>query len=203
VHSLGARPLNDKSVSLPHILYLAQKLMQRLGIVVTTLGGPENCCGAFHWHFGDEDMEKQFANISLMSFRRIKAKPVLSLCPDCDYSFGHHQKKHHTFSHVNISDIFIEHLDEPKKRWSIRSSARSSASPRSRRAAPPRLDQHPSLDAGGAGARNHRFAQVAGSGAALRGKVKALRHLDNVDRAVEQLRPRIAKFGYNQKDVRS
>ena len=61
MHSLGARPLNDKSVSLPHILYLAQKLMQRLGIVVTTLGGPENCCCAFHWHFGDEDMEKKVA----------------------------------------------------------------------------------------------------------------------------------------------
>ncbi len=34
-------------------------------------------------------------------------------------------------------------------------------------------------------------------------KLKALRHLDNVDRAVEQLRPRIAKFGYNREDVRS
>ena len=30
-----------------------------------------------------------------------------------------------------------------------------------------------------------------------------LRHLDNVDRAVEQVRPCIAKFGYNQEDVRS
>ena len=58
MHSLGARPRNDKSVSLPHIPYLAQKLMQRLGIVFTKLLGPENCCGAFQWHFGDEDMEK-------------------------------------------------------------------------------------------------------------------------------------------------
>ena len=34
-------------------------------------------------------------------------------------------------------------------------------------------------------------------------KLKELRHLDNVDRAVEQLRPRIAKFGYNLENVRS
>ena len=138
-----------------------------------------------------------------MAFRRIKAKQVLSLCPDCDYSFGRHQKKHRSFSRVNISDIFIEHLDELKKNGPSDQAQGHLASPRSRRAAPPRLDQHPSPEAGGAGARNHRFAQVAGAGAALRGKVKALRHLDNVDRAVEQLRPRIAKFGYNREDVRS
>ena len=42
-----------------------------------------------------------------------------------------------------------------------------------------------------------------GPGLPFEEMLKALRHLDNVDRAVEQLRPRIAKFGYNQKDVRS
>ena len=42
-----------------------------------------------------------------------------------------------------------------------------------------------------------------GPGLPFEEKLKELRHLDNVDRAVEQVRPRIAKFGYNQKDVRS
>lgn len=96
--------------NVPHIPSLAQKIMRALGIEFTTLGGPENCCGAFHWHFGDQDLEKQVANISLASFRRLKAKTVLSLCPDCDYSFGRHVAKQHTFRHLNISEIFVEHL---------------------------------------------------------------------------------------------
>ena len=204
MHSLGARPFNDKSVSLPHIPYLAQKLMQRLGIVVTTLGGPENCCGAFHWHFGDEDMEKQVANISLMAFRRIKAKQVLSLCPDCDYSFGHHQKKHLTFSHVNISDIFIEHLDELKKlmvhpvKRKVMVHHHEHDELRSRNSTNIlRLMQAvPGLEI-------IDSPKSLGPGLPFEEKLKELRHLDNVDRAVEQLRPRIAKFGYNQKDVRS
>ena len=100
--------------NVPHIPYLAQKIMGRLGLGFTTLGGPENCCGAFHWHFGDADLEKQVANISLASFRRVKAKTVLSLCPDCDYSFGRYMAKQHTFRHVNISEIFVEHLDALK-----------------------------------------------------------------------------------------
>src|SRR6185369_1016761 len=71
--------------NVPHIPHLAQKVLGALGVEFTTLGGPENCCGAFHWHFGDEAMERQVANISLTAFQRIKAQTVLSLCPDCDY----------------------------------------------------------------------------------------------------------------------
>lgn len=253
--------------NVPHIPYLAQKLMQRLGIVFTTLGGPENCCGAFHWHFGDKDMEKQVANISLMAFRRIKAKQVLSLCPDCDYSFGRHQKKHHTFSHVNISEIFIEHLDElkklmvhPVKRKVIvhhhehdELRRRDSAnilllmqavpgleiidSPKSlgpglhcQTVAPMPADDAAAMfaDATELGAdymvvpyhscyRQHCKMQLQygvevqyylgiiaqAVGLPFEEKFKELRLLDNVDRAVEQLRPRIAKFGYSEEDVRS
>jgi Fe-S oxidoreductase len=100
--------------NVPHIPSLAQKIMRALGISFTTLGGPENCCGAFHWHFGDEDMEKQVANISLSAFRRLRTKKVLSLCPDCDYSFGRYVGKQHAFEHQNISQIFVEHLDALK-----------------------------------------------------------------------------------------
>lgn len=100
--------------NVPHIPYLAQKIMAKIGLGFTTLGGPENCCGAFHWHFGDADLEKQVANISLAAFRRVKAQTVLSLCPDCDYSFGRYMAKQHNFRHLNVSEIFVEHFDALK-----------------------------------------------------------------------------------------
>ena len=97
--------------NVPHIPYLAQKILKAMGVEFSTLGGPENCCGAFHWHFGDEDMERQVANISLMAFQRVRTQRVLSLCPDCDYSFGRYHGKQHRFSHLNVSEIFVEQLD--------------------------------------------------------------------------------------------
>jgi heterodisulfide reductase subunit B len=101
--------------NVPHIPYLAQKIMKALGIDFITLGGPENCCGAFHWHFGDEDMERQVANISLAAFQRLRAQTVLSLCPDCDYSFGRYHGKQHRYRHLNVSEIFVEHMDALKR----------------------------------------------------------------------------------------
>jgi heterodisulfide reductase subunit D len=100
--------------NVPHIPYLAQKILKALKVDFSTLGGPENCCGAFHWHFGDEDLERQVANISLAAFQRVRAKTVLSLCPDCDYSFGRHHAKQHRYRHLNVSEIFVERLDPLK-----------------------------------------------------------------------------------------
>jgi len=93
--------------NVPHIPYLAQKIMKALNIEFSTLGGPENCCGAFHWHFGDEEMEKQVANISLAAFQRIRTQTVLSLCPDCDYSFGRYHDKRHRFRHLKTVERII------------------------------------------------------------------------------------------------
>ena len=253
--------------NVPHIPYLAQKIMQRLGIAFTTLGGPENCCGAFHWHFGDEDMEQQVANISLASFRRVKAKRVLSLCPDCDYSFGRHLKKHHTFSHVNISEIFIEHMDalkalmvnSVKRRVIVHHHAHDEL--RRRDAAnilrlmgavpgleildapkslgpglhcqtvapmPPEQTAEMFAEARALGAdylvvpyhscyRQHCKMQLQygvevqyylgiiaqALGLPFEERFKELRLLDDVDLAVERLRPRIEKFGHNEAEVRS
>ncbi len=100
--------------NVPHIPYLAQKILQALEVDFSTLGGPENCCGAFHWHFGDQDLERQVAQISLMAFQRVRAQTVLSLCPDCDYSFGRYHGQQHRFRHLNISEIFVEQLDRLK-----------------------------------------------------------------------------------------
>jgi hypothetical protein len=96
--------------NVPHIPYLAQKILKAMHVEFDTLGGPENCCGAFHRHFGDEDMERQVAQISLMAFQRIRTQRVLSLCPDCDYSFGRHTGRQHRFDHLNVSEIFVEQL---------------------------------------------------------------------------------------------
>jgi Fe-S oxidoreductase len=99
-------------INVPHVAYLAQKIMQKMGLSFTTLGGPENCCGAYQWHFGDLDLEKQIAKISLGAFQRATARTVVSICPSCDDSFGRHKVANHTFRHCNIADIFVERLDE-------------------------------------------------------------------------------------------
>lgn len=99
-------------LNVPHVPYIAQKVMEKMGLQFTTLGGPENCCGAYHWHFGDLDFERQIAKISLNAFQRAKARTVLSLCPSCDDSFGRHKNKSHSFRQCNITEIFIERLAE-------------------------------------------------------------------------------------------
>lgn len=100
--------------SIAHIPYLAQKIMERLGLDFTTLGGPENCCGSLHWHRGDEELGLQTASIALATFQRLKPVRVLSLCPDCDTSFARRKGRQHTFEHINISQIFSENLDKLK-----------------------------------------------------------------------------------------
>jgi hypothetical protein len=99
-------------LNVPHVAYLAQKIMEKMDLKFTTLGGPENCCGAYHWHFGDTDLEKQIAKISLGGFQRANARTVVSICPSCDDSFGRHKVATHTFRHCNIADIFVERLDD-------------------------------------------------------------------------------------------
>ncbi|MDE2167572.1 MAG: (Fe-S)-binding protein [Alphaproteobacteria bacterium] len=101
-------------INVPHIPYLAQKIMRRMGLEFTTLGGPENCCGAYHWHFGDHDLEKQIATISLNAYQRSQAKTVLSLCPSCDDRYESNRGKQHTFRHANVTEIFVQHLDKLK-----------------------------------------------------------------------------------------
>lgn len=253
--------------NVPHLPYLAQKIMERLGLPFMTLGGPENCCGAFHWHFGDEDFERQVADISLMSFRRLKAKTVLSLCPDCDYSFGRHMKKQHTFSHLNISNVFIEHLEALKalmtnpvnKRVVLHHHAADELRIQDARNIRRLMEAVPGLEilpaAAALGPKIHcqtvapmppdetaaMFAEAKAAGAdylvvpyhscyrqhckmqleygvevqhylaliaqamgiPYEERFKELRLLDDVERAMERLRPRIEDLGYEEDEVRT
>src|SRR5690606_27665706 len=78
-------------------------------------GGPENCCGTLHEHFGDEYLAKQTARIGIAGFRRAKPKTVLSVCPDCDEEFGRHMPKKRPFHHANVSELFVAHLERLSK----------------------------------------------------------------------------------------
>ncbi|MGE3149341.1 MAG: heterodisulfide reductase-related iron-sulfur binding cluster [Pseudorhodoplanes sp.] len=100
--------------NVPHVAYLAQRILEKLDVKFTTLGGPEYCCGAYHWHFGDLDFEKQIAKISLSEFRRIKTRTVLSICPSCDDSFGRHKVPVHNFRQCNIAEMFMERIGDLK-----------------------------------------------------------------------------------------
>jgi Fe-S oxidoreductase len=252
-------------INIPHVAYLSQKLMEKLNINFTTLGGPENCCGAYHWHFGDLDFEKQIAKISLGSFQRAKARTVVSICPSCDDSFGRHKVANHTFRQCNIADIFVERLDDLKKMMKpvpcrivlhdhdvdeIR--RRNTAAVRKVIEAIPGVEILPAKKAMGPGIgcqsvapmpekdtaimfeeavalkadylvtpyhscyRQHCKMQIPygievqhylslmakSIGIPFEEIFKELRLLDNVDAAVEKLRPRIQKLGYDENEVR-
>lgn len=98
----------------PHIPLLAQQILAKLGLDALIVGGPENCCGELHKHFKDHDLEKQTAKIVMNGFRRAKSRKVVSICPDCDEVFAAHGVSRYPFTHTNISDLFIEHLDRLK-----------------------------------------------------------------------------------------
>jgi Fe-S oxidoreductase len=95
----------------PHIPLLAQRILEKIGLSVLIVGGPENCCGELHKHFQDTDLEIQTAKTAMFGFRRAKPVKVLSICPDCDELFRKHQVDRQPYQHSNISELFLEHLD--------------------------------------------------------------------------------------------
>src|SRR5690606_25177705 len=98
----------------PHVPLLAQKILAKVGKEALIVGGPENCCGELHKHFGDHDLEKQMAKIVMHGFRRPKPRKVVSICPDCNDVFAAHGVARLPYEHENISDLFIEYLDALK-----------------------------------------------------------------------------------------
>lgn len=94
----------------PHIPYIAQKILAKLGIECPIFGGPENCCGAIHRHLGDPKFAAATARIAIAGFRRVRPTTVLSVCPDCDEAFGEHMPENKLFHHSNISELFVTHL---------------------------------------------------------------------------------------------
>lgn len=252
-------------LNVPHVADIAQKLLHRLGLQFTTLGGPENCCGAYHWHFGDLDLERQIAKVSLNGFRRGKARTVLSLCPSCDDSFGRHKLPTHNFRQCNITELLVEKLDELRSMMrpvpcrvvlhdhnADETRRRNSENVRRLIEAIPGLEILSSRHAGGPGigcqtvapmSRDdsaEMFAEAQALGAeylvvpyhscyrqhcklqlgfgvevqhylSLLARAldityeeifKDLRLLDDVDKAVAQLRPRIQELGHREEDVR-
>jgi Fe-S oxidoreductase len=103
-----------QTLTVSHIPVLAQKILQALDIDFTTIGGPENCCGSFQWHMGENDYEKQIATLSMSNFRKVKPVTVISTCPDCDASFARHKSAQHTFNHTNILEIFGANIEKLK-----------------------------------------------------------------------------------------
>lgn len=104
-----------QTMSVAHIPYLAQAIMRRLGLDFSTVGGPENCCGSFHWHMGDEEYERQTATMTLGAFRRMKPARVVSTCPDCDASFARHTARQHTYVRSNVAELLGENVEKLKK----------------------------------------------------------------------------------------
>jgi Fe-S oxidoreductase len=99
----------------PHIPFLAQQILKRIGIDCPILGGPEACCGTLHHHLGDTNLEAQTAKAGLASIRRARPTTVLSICPNCDDSFGKHAHAKETFKVENVAALFVTHLDVLKK----------------------------------------------------------------------------------------
>lgn len=98
----------------PHVPFIAQRIMEKLGIPCPILGGPENCCGAIHQHLGDAVLSQRTARTGITGFLRAKPLTILSVCPDCDETFGKHMPQSKPFHHANVSELFVTHLDRLK-----------------------------------------------------------------------------------------
>src|SRR5665213_3523646 len=61
----------------PNVPQLAQRILAKLGLDALIVGGPENCCGELHKHFGDHDLERQTAKIVMSGFRRATPRKVV------------------------------------------------------------------------------------------------------------------------------
>jgi Fe-S oxidoreductase len=99
----------------PHIPFLAQQILKRIGVDCPILGGPEVCCGHLHRHFGDASLELQTAKAGLADIRRARPTTVMSICPDCDDSFGRHIHSKSPFKVENMSALFVTHLEALRK----------------------------------------------------------------------------------------
>lgn len=102
------------TLSIPHICYLIEDVFKAMQLEFLALGGPENCCGAPQWAFGDEQLGSQTASLVLGTFQRTKATYVVSTCPDCDIIFQMYRKKRHTFTQLNVIEFLAQHLDQLK-----------------------------------------------------------------------------------------
>jgi Fe-S oxidoreductase len=250
----------------PHLPVLAQKILEKAGHQALIVGGPENCCGELHKHFGDHDLEKQMAKVVMLGFRRVKPRKVVSICPDCSDVFSAHGVSRYPFEHDNISNLFIEYLDRLKAQMqpvNLRVVAHFHTISEARRSdadnmmtllgAVPGLEILKAQHALGPGnhcqtqrpmpvldqermfeeARDlhadalvvpyhscyrqhckmqlrygvpvhHMFNLLAMAlGIAFSEPFKELRLLDDVNAVIERLRPRIERFGYDEKVVRS
>lgn len=96
----------------PHIPLLAQLIMEKIGLPCPILGGPENCCGAVHYHLGESRLGERVARVGLAGFRRANRKTVLSVCPDCDEIFAKVMPDPAPFRHTNVTELFVQHLDD-------------------------------------------------------------------------------------------
>ena len=106
--------LSCNTTSIPHIPYLAAKVMSALGIEFVSLGGAENCCGAYQWATGMDKMGHQVGNLTLSAFRRVKPVRVVSTCPDCDTLFSLYMTRQHTFRQSNVLELMTENIDALK-----------------------------------------------------------------------------------------
>lgn len=95
----------------PHLAYLAQQILARVGVNAPVIGGPESCCGRLAQHLGHPELEEQNANVAVGKFQRAKTKTVLSVCPDCDETFNQFMDKKNPFESLNVADLLIRNED--------------------------------------------------------------------------------------------
>lgn len=115
-HPANAEPgatvlhLSCNTLSIPHIAYLAQRVLSEMGLPFVSIGGPETCCGAPQWALGDEPKGRTVATMTLGTFRRSKPVRVVSTCPDCDILFELYMRKNEKFQQMNLLELLSSNL---------------------------------------------------------------------------------------------
>lgn len=81
--------LGCNAMRTPHLVLAAIDVLKAMGEDLVTIGGPANCCGIVYNLHHELDLGDKVAGTSTDKIMRFQPKNVLTICPNCNYTYEH------------------------------------------------------------------------------------------------------------------
>lgn len=81
--------LGCNAMRTPHLVLAAIDVLKAMGEDLVTIGGPANCCGIVHNLHRDFEVADKVSKTSTDKILRFQPKNVLTICPNCNYTYEH------------------------------------------------------------------------------------------------------------------